>query len=206
MNAIVDIGRATDWLRTLYSEGDVSGNVYYGTNHSPLHCYLETMLQLLYELKFTENTLVIVLIYVRRLVRGGLRIGDANVRRVLFSCFCLAMKYHDDKSYSNQTISRLSGMKCRDISRLELETLTRLNYELHVSVEEWQEELVLLHKLDVGGPEGGETDQNVGDRRNMLVRVVSDHSDQVVAALRDTEETPVEAADDHQNHSDESHV
>lgn len=133
------------WVRReLYFDGEsdlIENTIYDGDNPKTLPDYISAMQDLLNYLLFSVHTLIITLIYARRLVKNGLHIGDLNVKRVLLSCFSIAMKYHDDNSITNRSLARLTAMKIKDISRLEAETLSRLDYTVHVTLEEWLETL-----------------------------------------------------------------
>jgi hypothetical protein len=130
------------WVhKELYCNEDVKPTIYDGDNPESLSNYIIALQELINYLKCSIHTLLITLIYAQRLAKSGLKIGDQNVKRVLLACFCIAMKYHDDGSVTNKSLSHLTGMKNKDMSALEIATLIRLDYMVHVTIEEWLENL-----------------------------------------------------------------
>ena len=50
----------------------------------------------------------------------------------------LAIKFYDDTYYNNEYYSKIGGISCRELNRLEAELLDLLAYDLHVQPEVYE--------------------------------------------------------------------
>jgi hypothetical protein len=71
-------------------------------------------------------------------------------RRMFLSALMLASKYLQDRNYSARAWSKISGLRSNEINENEREYLAKINYDLHLSketFENWSKIVMILSKL-----------------------------------------------------------
>ena len=93
-----------------------------------------------------ESTFVIMLIYLDRfLMRNPMAtLNSFNSHRVVLACLQLAHKMNDDECMSDQSIANLGLVTKCDLKILEQQLLHTLQYDLHVSREQFEDYYSLL--------------------------------------------------------------
>lgn len=55
-----------------------------------------------------------------------------NVHRILLTCLMLAVKFHDDVYFDNQTFQKAGGVHLHLLSEYELEVFSKIGYNCYV--------------------------------------------------------------------------
>mmetsp|Transcript_17709 Transcript_17709/g.41654 ORF Transcript_17709/g.41654 Transcript_17709/m.41654 type:complete len:224 (-) Transcript_17709:84-755(-) len=64
-------------------------------------------------------------------------LSSLSVHRLLLTCVLLAAKFLDDFYYNNAFWAKVGGVPVLELNALELELLFKLNFDLHVTTEEY---------------------------------------------------------------------
>lgn len=82
---------------------------------------------------FKETSLIIGLIYIDRLCKKKkIVLTEFNVHRILFCCIIIAVKFNEDKYYTNRYYSKIGGMDLRQLNEMEMELLLNINFDLYI--------------------------------------------------------------------------
>ena len=57
----------------------------------------------------------------------------------MISAIVLAIKFYDDNYYNNEYYSKIGGISCLEMNKLESELLSLLNFDLHVLPEVFEQ-------------------------------------------------------------------
>ena len=83
--------------------------------------------------KIEETTLILALIYIDRLCRKKkILLTEYNVHRILFVSVLAALKYNEDKFYSNVYYAKIGGLEIKQLNTLEIEFVIGINFDLFV--------------------------------------------------------------------------
>ena len=83
--------------------------------------------------KIEETTLTLALIYIDRLCRKKkILLTEYNVHRILFVSVLAALKYNEDKFYSNVYYAKIGGLEIKQLNTLEIEFVIGINFDLFV--------------------------------------------------------------------------
>lgn len=114
-----------------------SKNSVFSKRHHIPHISIYDYLKRIQCYTFLENnTLILSLIYIDRLYEiGGLNITEYNIHRVLFTSILTAIKYNEDKIYSDDYYAKVAGIKPKELFTLESKFLETIQYRLFVNEE-----------------------------------------------------------------------
>lgn len=93
----------------------------------------------------TDECFVHALVYIDRIGKhnDSMTVCDLTVHRLLMIAAMIAAKFHDDKFYANFYYGKAGGMTLKEVNLLEVVMLKELDWQVLVSVEEYQ----LYHSL-----------------------------------------------------------
>jgi len=90
-------------------------------------------------LRCSDELLVAALIYLDRVaLRSNLSVNSLCVHRVFLTSLLLAIKVHDDHFLTNSYVAKVGGISTREINRLELDFLMRVDFRLEIPQEQFQ--------------------------------------------------------------------
>ncbi|SPO31307.1 uncharacterized protein UTRI_05882_B [Ustilago trichophora] len=83
----------------------------------------------------SKSVIILALLYIHRLKskNPGLRGQDGSEFRLFVTALMLANKFLDDHTYTNKTWSDLSGLKLKDVTKMEIEFWLGLSSNIHAS-------------------------------------------------------------------------
>eukprot|EP01065_Artemidia_motanka_P018905 TRINITY_DN2230_c0_g2_i8.p1 TRINITY_DN2230_c0_g2~~TRINITY_DN2230_c0_g2_i8.p1 ORF type:complete len:233 (+),score=75.55 TRINITY_DN2230_c0_g2_i8:109-807(+) len=114
--------------------------------HIPIHDYLQRWMRYA---ECGEELVVVALVYMNR---SRIPVSALNMHRLLLAALMLAAKWRQDYFLSNEYYAALGGVTLREMNRLEAALLCSLDWNIHVSEEEYRATLSELAK-DNGMPE-----------------------------------------------------
>lgn len=90
---------------------------------------------------FSPECLVIAVLYIDRynLREGGFVLGRLNVHKMVLAAVLLAAKFQDDCYYDNKAFEFAGGVNVAHLHQLEMEIFTKLDYNLYVDPQDYQE-------------------------------------------------------------------
>lgn len=89
----------------------------------------------------SDANFVAALVLVDRLLQrssGRMQLTMWNVHRVFFASLVVAVKYHEDRVFSNKHYASAGGVHLREVNRLERALLSALDFDLRVGPEQYQ--------------------------------------------------------------------
>eukprot|EP01017_Pseudomicrothorax_dubius_P002629 TRINITY_DN10164_c0_g1_i1.p1 TRINITY_DN10164_c0_g1~~TRINITY_DN10164_c0_g1_i1.p1 ORF type:complete len:140 (-),score=24.76 TRINITY_DN10164_c0_g1_i1:76-495(-) len=124
-------------IRDRYSGGVESKLTTFNARKLPkigIHDYL---LRFLVSADCSVESYILALIYIDRLTTSHetFLVSSMNVHRLLLVSIMSAAKFFDDKFYSNEMFSRIGGISNKELNFLELEFLSLMKFNLHVTTE-----------------------------------------------------------------------
>ena len=94
--------------------------------------YLERMKKYM---KLEDNSIILGLIYLDRFCRKTkIILTDYNTHRLLFISILTAVKYQEDKFYTNKLYAQVCGVKTTVLNQMEYEFVIGMGFEFYVSV------------------------------------------------------------------------
>ena len=57
---------------------------------------------------------------------------EFNVHRIFFCCIIIAVKFNEDKYYTNKYYSKIGGMDLKQLNEMEMELLISINFDLFI--------------------------------------------------------------------------
>ena len=57
---------------------------------------------------------------------------EFNVHKILFCCIIIAVKFNEDKYYTNKYYSKIGGMDLKHLNEMEMELLISINFDLFI--------------------------------------------------------------------------
>jgi excinuclease UvrABC ATPase subunit len=89
----------------------------------------------------SECCAVVGLLYLQRLKQRvqTLRLTSNNLQRLLLTSVMVAAKFLDDMYYSNKHWAQIGGLSLKDVNSLEMIFLFRLNFDLQMTRETYEE-------------------------------------------------------------------
>ncbi|EST08377.1 Cyclin PHO80-like protein [Kalmanozyma brasiliensis GHG001] len=83
----------------------------------------------------SKSVIILALLYIHRLKskNPGLRGQEGSEFRLFVTALMLANKFLDDHTYTNKTWSELSGLKLKDVTKMEIEFWLGLSSNIHAS-------------------------------------------------------------------------
>lgn len=83
-------------------------------------------------------TMICSLIYIDRLCSNGtIYLSKYNIHRILFTSILLALKYNEDEMYTLDYYASIAGVSKKELSKLEAEFLSIINFNLCVNGDEY---------------------------------------------------------------------
>ena len=124
-------GRKSNYKEKLQSQ---KKNIF--TSHDipkiTLSKYLERMKKYM---KLEDNSIILGLIYLDRFCRKTkIILTDYNTHRLLFISILTAVKYQEDKFYTNKLYAQVCGVKTTVLNQMEYEFVIGMGFEFYVSV------------------------------------------------------------------------
>lgn len=100
--------------------------------------------------KLEDSTLVISLIYIDRACKNKkLFLTELNIHRIIIASIIVAIKYNEDKFYSNVYYAKIGGLNLEQMNCLESEFLNFIEFSLFVDTkvyEKYEKNLMLFRK------------------------------------------------------------
>ncbi|KAH3743216.1 Non-receptor tyrosine kinase spore lysis A [Pelomyxa schiedti] len=92
-----------------------------------------------------RSTLIAALIYIDRLlISRAITLTEANVHRVLWSCFVVAHKFFEDHYYTSTFYSQVGGVTLSEMNIMEASVLQLLKFELFISADKYKQYEIIL--------------------------------------------------------------
>ena len=89
--------------------------------------------------KIDNSTLIMALIYIDRPRKNNkIFLTEFNVQRILFSAIILAIKYNEDKYYSNLYYAKIGGLKLKKLNKLEMKFLVGISFKLFIDSKDYE--------------------------------------------------------------------
>lgn len=66
-----------------------------------------------------------------------LHITPHNAHRILLTAFNLALKFNEERTYSNAFLARVGGISALELTHMELCFLSLIGWELHIDCGLW---------------------------------------------------------------------
>ncbi|KAH9293998.1 hypothetical protein KI387_017711 [Taxus chinensis] len=92
-------------------------------------------------LRCSPSVFVVAYAYIDRLTyyhSTTFRVTSLNVYRLLITSVMIAAKFLEDVNYNNAYYAEIGGMKTKEMNKLEVEFLFKLNFKMHVTVSVFQ--------------------------------------------------------------------
>jgi len=80
-----------------------------------------------------ENTLILSLIYLDKLIMKNLKLSIYNIHRFLFASILIAIKVNEDRIYKNDYYSVIAGISLKELNLIECNFLSILDFQLFVN-------------------------------------------------------------------------
>lgn len=114
----------------------ITGMEEFYDSDSPCLCIQEDIETYGTNLQLSTAVFIVALIYLDRIeIKSQLRINRYNVKRLTLTSIILSMKYMEDICYRNSGFAFLTDNNIDLINTLEAKFLDAINWELHVSVD-----------------------------------------------------------------------
>jgi hypothetical protein len=95
------------------------------------------------------ETLVCAVMYVLRVSRrSDLMITSLNVHRLLITSVVVSMKYVEDECFTNRYMAKVGGVSLHELNRLEISFLKRLEFNLHIAPDNFEQFCSEICRLD----------------------------------------------------------
>lgn len=89
--------------------------------------------------KIDNSTLIMALIYIDRPRKNNkIFLTEFNVQRILFSVIILAIKYNEDKYYSNLYYAKIGGLKLKKLNKFEMKFLVGISFKLFIDSKDYE--------------------------------------------------------------------
>jgi len=75
------------------------------------------------------------------------RLNDLNIHKIVLTAILLAAKFQDDFYYDNKAFEFAGGVNAAHLHQLELEMFERLDYNLYVGDEAYEELELKLYEV-----------------------------------------------------------
>ena len=99
--------------------------------------------------QFSAECLIIAIIYVDRynMRMPDFSLNNLNVHKMILTAVLLAAKYQDDFYYDNKAFQFAGGVNAFHLHQLELDLFQKLEYNLFVSVQDYEELELKLYEV-----------------------------------------------------------
>ena len=83
--------------------------------------------------KMDESSLIFALVYIDRMcTKNNIILTEFNVHRILFSSILIAIKFNEDKFFTNKYYSKIGGMELKQLNEMEMEFLVAINFHMFI--------------------------------------------------------------------------
>lgn len=107
--------------------------------------YLHILSNLYNKKLIYDYHLVIVIIYIKRLMKCKISLDDNNIYKIIMICLLLAIKFNDDYFTNvNNRFCYLFNTNIFLLNKLEIYTLTILNYNLFINYDQFIKEYTIM--------------------------------------------------------------
>ena len=97
--------------------------------------------------KIEISTLILAYIYIKRFIdKENYIISFRNIFRLIMSCILLAIKFNENKVYTNSFYAKVGGFDVDDLNNLEYNIFSRLDFNLRVLDKEFYEIVLKIYK------------------------------------------------------------
>ena len=97
--------------------------------------------------KIEISTLILSYIYIKRFIhKENYIISFRNIFRLIMSCTILAIKFNENKVYTNSFYAKVGGFDVDDLNNLEYDIFYRLDFNLRVLDSEFYEIILKIYK------------------------------------------------------------
>ena len=131
MDLVNENGKKSNYKDKLQSQ---KKNIF--TSHELLKITLSKYLERMKKyMKLEDNSIILGLIYLDRFCRKTkIILTDYNTHRLLFVSILTAVKYQEDKFYTNKLYAQVCGVKTTVLNQMEYEFVIGMGFEFYVSV------------------------------------------------------------------------
>eukprot|EP00698_Gefionella_okellyi_P004363 TRINITY_DN14035_c0_g1_i1.p1 TRINITY_DN14035_c0_g1~~TRINITY_DN14035_c0_g1_i1.p1 ORF type:complete len:237 (-),score=35.46 TRINITY_DN14035_c0_g1_i1:70-750(-) len=124
-----------DWIA---GKPACNNSIFSGLASVGINDFIAALLVLLKKFSSNETVLLVALIYINRIrCVNRIPVTETTIFRLLLASTVIAIKFCEDECPSNQYFAEAVGMETRDINKLEFEIIRTLNFELHISEQEF---------------------------------------------------------------------
>ena len=89
--------------------------------------------RILYYSKIEDSTLISALIYLDRYCKKQKFIlTENNIHRLFFTCIIVAIKFLEDKYFTNNFYSKICGVNIKILNKMEYEFVCGINFDLYI--------------------------------------------------------------------------
>ena len=83
--------------------------------------------------KMDESSLIFALVYIDRMcTKNNIILTEFNVHRILCSSILIAIKFNEDKFFTNKYYSKIGGMELKQLNEMEMEFLVAINFHMFI--------------------------------------------------------------------------
>lgn len=141
------------------------------------------LLRLFKTFRCSDAAFIAALVVVDRLLEyegGRLPLTLRNVHRIFFASLVVTVKYHEDLVYSNSHYAKAGGVHLKEVNRLEKVILAALDFDLRVTIEEYERYEAALQKLSAF--RGEERTIAIGECELPKVQVIAPRIEHIIPA------------------------
>ncbi len=89
------------------------------------------------KMDFSENLLILAFMNIDLLLAKEFILTENNVKNVLFTSMMLTQKYYEDENYNDKDYSKIIGINCNELIKMEIEFLSLIDFSLHITDEQF---------------------------------------------------------------------
>lgn len=94
--------------------------------------------------KIEPSTMVSMFIYIMRVIKSGIVLGYCNVYRIILGACVLSVKFNEDSKFPYFYYAKIGGLTLQELSKVEYEMYTKLNFSLFITEDEFNENFDFL--------------------------------------------------------------
>ena len=94
--------------------------------------------------KIEQSTMISMFIYIMRVIKSGIVLGYSNVYRIILGACVLSVKFNEDSKFPYFYYAKIGGLTLQELSKVEYEMYTKLNFSLFITEDEFNESFDLL--------------------------------------------------------------
>ena len=89
------------------------------------------------KMDFSENLLILTFMNIDKLLAKEFILTENNVKNVLFTSMMLTQKYYEDENFNDKDYSKIIGINCNELIKMEIEFLSLIDFSLHITDEQF---------------------------------------------------------------------